>query len=506
MALHRSDLAHSMPTFVSLAAVFISLSASVCVADPLVGAPVTTPSQKSLLLDMQDAFTKIAATAEPFVVNIKAERAVENQRAGHDNPLPAIPPDPDKSPAPDTGNGDASPFPKSAQSTGSGAIVSPDGYIITNDHVVEGTKLVTVTLNDGREFTGKVWSDHASDLAVVKIDPGAAKLPFCTFADSDAVTPGQWAIAIGSPFDLQNTMTLGIISATRRHQTIPDGPASGRYYPDLIQTDAAINPGNSGGPLINIDGQVVGINVAIESPVEGNAGIGFAIPAKVAQRVMAALIKYGKVTRGFLGLAPADLTPAKQQEFGLVSGAWVMQVDKDSPAGRAGIHAGDAIVSFAGKPITDELTLRPAIADAAPGTTVPVQLVRGGQTISVNVTVGSPPPSQEVAKAEITPQPASKRIGVGVRTITAADRSQLSLDTTQTGALVVAVLSNSPAEHSGLRTGDIITRISKTTIATADDAAKALSALGPGAQATVIIIRSDHDKIFEIALNLRFSE
>lgn len=467
-------------------------------------AAVTTPVQKSLLSDMQDAFTKIAATAEPFVVNIKAEHPLDAAHAPKE--LPFGPPQGNGNGGGE-GGGDQSPFPREAEATGSGAIVSADGYIITNDHVVEGSKYVIVTLNDGREFRGKVASDHSSDLAVVKIDPGDAKLPSCTFADSDKVTAGQWAIAIGSPFDLQNTMTLGIISATHRQQTIGDSPTNQRYYPDLIQTDAAINPGNSGGPLIDITGSVVGINVAIESPVEGNAGVGFAIPANIARRIMDDLIKYGRVSRGYLGLAPADLTPAQQNEFGIASGAWVARVDKDSPAGRAGIHAADTIQSFDGKSIDNELSLRLAIAEATPGRQVPLTLVRNGQPVSLNVVVGAPPLPQQVVKEDNANQsPMQKKVGISVRTLSAVDRNELNLDPSATGAFVVGVLSNSPAERAGLKAGDVITQIGKAPIQTADDAAKALSGLPPGAQETIIITRMDENKIAEFALDFRFWE
>ncbi len=257
-------------------------------------------------------------------------------------------------------------MPHRSEATGSGVIVRADGYILTNDHVVEGASggIVTVTLADGREFKGRVFPDSKSDLAVVKIDPGATPLPVAGFADSAAVRSGQWAIAVGSPFDLQNTMTVGIISALGRHQTIGgDSPSNpGRYYPDLIQTDAAINPGNSGGPLFNIDGKVVGINVAIESPVEGSAGVGFAIPSDIAQQVMNSLIQSGKVTRGYLGLAPDDLTPALQTQYGQKDGAFVRDVRLDSPAGKAGLQAADIVTAFDGKPVRSEITLRELIS------------------------------------------------------------------------------------------------------------------------------------------------
>ncbi|HEY3333223.1 MAG TPA: trypsin-like peptidase domain-containing protein [Capsulimonadaceae bacterium] len=501
---HSSKRTLTIRALLSLGAMCASMPMWAADAPATPAAPATTASQKSLLLEMQDAFTHIALTAEPFVVNIKAARTMDTSRLPKEIPLgPQAPTTPNSPNAP--GGGEPSPFPRRAESTGSGAIVSPDGYIITNDHVVEGAKTVTVTLNDGREFVGEVSADRASDLAIVKINPGNVKLPYCLFADSDKVQAGQWAIAIGSPFDLQNTMTVGVVSATRRHQTIGDSPITARYYPDLIQTDAAINPGNSGGPLIDIDGRVIGINVAIESPVEGSAGVGFAIPARIATHIMNELIKNGKVTRGFLGLAPADLGPRRIAETGVATGAWIIQVDRDSPAGRAGIHAADIIQSFDDKVVVDELSLRFAIAETQPGKTVPIKLIRDGNPVNVSVTIGTPPAPPSSGKVDTPAVVPPKKIGISVRTLTASDREHAGLDTTATGAFVTAVLSNSPAERAGLMTGDIITRIGKTLVASADDAAAGLATIAPGGQTTVIITRSSGaNKIQEIALDLKF--
>jgi serine protease Do len=308
------------------------------------GVPVApvAPQTKTLLLQMEDAFTGIAKNSEPWVVNVQVLKL------------------PTSSGSTALQGGDPS-----GAATGSGLIVSADGYVLTNDHVVNGASEVTVTLADGREFPGTVAEDYASDLAVIKINPDAP-LPVAPFGDSDAVLPGQWAIAIGSPFDLQNTMTVGVISAINRHQRISEGTSPPRYYPDLIQTDAAINPGNSGGPLLNIDGQVVGVNVAIESPVEGSSGVGFAIPSRYAESIMNELIAKKHVTRGYLGVQPADLTPALRTEFGVDSGAWVKNVLRDSPAGKSGIHAADIITYFDGKPVTGELSLSEAITTTPP--------------------------------------------------------------------------------------------------------------------------------------------
>ncbi|HEX5323807.1 MAG TPA: trypsin-like peptidase domain-containing protein [Capsulimonadaceae bacterium] len=463
-------------------------------ADQGVSAP-PTPQQKTLLLQMQDAFTSIAKTAEPFVVNITAQHPVTELEGLE------VPPMRPQGPAPRRGPG-TSPFPREAQATGSGVIVRSDGYILTNDHVVDGAPTVTVTLSDGREFRGRVYSDFRSDLAVVKIDPASTPLPAASFGDSDEVSPGQWAIAIGSPFDLQNTMTVGVVSATKRHQLIGDDPTSARYYPDLIQTDAAINPGNSGGPLLDIDGKVIGINVAIESPVEGSAGVGFAIPSRIAQQVMASLIQSGKVTRGYLGLAPSDLSPAQQTLTGVGHGAWVEQVDEDSPAGRAGIHAADVVTSFDGQPVDGELSMREAISNTAPGKSVAIALVRDGKPLTVTAMITAPPAGQPEDHAATQPTAAPKTVGVAVRTLTASDRSQLSLDPNVTGAIITSVDPNSPAADAGLQEKDVIEQVGTTKVATGADAIKALTDLSPDLPITLRVMRSTDGKLQEIALDV----
>ena len=442
-------------------------------------APVAPVAQsaKTLLLQMQDAFTGIAKNSEPWVVNVKVLKledggtSADGQGAGHPN-----------------------------AATGSGLIVRSDGYVLTNDHVVDGATEVTVALSDGREFPGTVAADFRSDLAVIKIDAGAP-LPVAPFGDSDAVLPGQWAIAIGSPFDLQNTMTVGVISAINRKQAIGEENA-GRYYPDLIQTDAAINPGNSGGPLLNIDGQVIGINVAIESPVEGSSGVGFAIPSRVAQSIMNDLISKGSVTRGYFGIQPADLTPALQTEFGVSTGAWVERVEEDSPAGQAGIKATDIITSFAGKPVTGELSLREAITATAPGTAVPVVLMRNDAPVNVTVTI-APPPKLATDVNPTSVKVAPRKLGISVRTLTASDRQQGSLGTSLQGVLVTGVVPNSPADLAGLAQGDVITQVGKQVVTTADDCNKALAAATGGEPSTVVIRRSFSGKVSEIAVDLR---
>ena len=276
--------------------------------------PVQPPVQA---LELQNAFEQVADHLNPSIVFIRSRQAAKAVRATggdeEDTPFnfPGIPGAPNGRGfrmGPQSG--------RPSYASGSGVIVRGDGYILTNDHVVQGADKVTVELSDGREFTGQVKRDFRSDLALIKID--ATGLPPAELADSDRVKVGQWAIAFGAPFgqELRNSMTVGIVSALKRNQDIGSG-SEGRHYSGLIQTDASINPGNSGGPLVDVYGRVIGINVAIESPSGGNVGIGFTIPANTARFVMEQLITKGSVTRGYLGLAPKALTFDDQQRYGV---------------------------------------------------------------------------------------------------------------------------------------------------------------------------------------------
>ena len=491
-------------SFLLLCPAAITLAAGVVRAAPAttgnLPAP-TTPQQKSTLLQMQDAFTNIAQTVEPTVVNIKSVRLGPSGDGGGDSPFP-------KSGLPGAAH--------RLEATGSGVIVRADGYILTNDHVVEeaagGT--VTVTLADGREFAGKVFSDSSSDLAVVKINPGATPLPVAGFADDALVRPGQWAIAVGSPFDLQNTMTVGVISAIGRHQSI-SSESSARYYPDLIQTDAAINPGNSGGPLFNMDGKVVGINVAIESPVEGSAGVGFAIPSDIAQTVMNALIKAGKVTRGYLGIAPEDLTPALQTEYDQKDGAFVRDVKLDSPAGKAGLQAGDIVTAYNGVPVHGEVSLRETISATPPGKTISLAYVRDGRPGTASVTLGaSPTPAADENASPV--QPAAKSsaavLGLTVRPLTASDRVALGFPPATRGVLITGVASGSPAETAGLAAGlttltldhAVIQKIGHQTITTKQQYGQAAASLAPGSSMALVLLYSSDGAVHQTVLTLQF--
>src|SRR5579883_1700294 len=284
---------------------------------------------------------------------------------------------------------------------GSGVIVSRDGYIMTNAHVLEDADDVTVTLsNRAADFKAKVVGiDLKTDIAVLKIEAKQA-LPFITFADSSKASIGDVCLAVGNPFGIGQTVTMGIISATGR------GNIGIEDYEDFIQTDAAINPGNSGGPLVDVQGRLIGINTAILSRTGGNQGIGFAVPSNLARSVMSSLITRGRVVRGYLGAAIQDVTPALAKQFKLpnTQGALVGQVEPRGPASRSGLKSGDVIVQFDGRPVADSRRLRLQVAATPPGKAVAMQVVREGRRLDLSAKLGELPEEKETPPAEQEPQ------------------------------------------------------------------------------------------------------
>ncbi len=339
------------------------------------------------------------------------------------------------------GHGGTSHMPKE-QGLGSGVIVNKDGYILTNNHVVDGADTIKVTLNDGREFTAKVVGrDPRTDIAVVKID--AKNLPFMTIADSDKIEVGDLCLAIGNPYGIGQTVTMGIISAKGRANV-----DAGADYEDFLQTDAAINPGNSGGALVDADGRLIGINTAILSRSGGYQGIGFAVPINMAKNVMESLIANGKVIRGFLGVSIQDVTPELAQEFNLPNnqGALVGDVTAHSPAEKAGVKSGDVIVAFNGKPVADSRHLKLSVGETAPGSKVSLKLFRDGHEQTVDLAVKELPGSEELASANTTGDNSSDTLnGVTVGDIDAQAKAQLNLPPNLKGAVVTGVDQDSKA-------------------------------------------------------------
>jgi serine protease Do len=349
---------------------------------------------------------------------------------------------------------------------GSGVIISPDGYIVTNNHVVDGAMEVRVTLHDRRSFPAKViGTDKLTDLAVVKID--AKNLPTIGWGDSTKLVPGQSVLAIGSPFGyFRDSVTRGIVSATNRSNPYSDDP---RKPGDFIQTDAAINPGNSGGPLVNAHGELVGINTFLISDTGAFAGAGFAIPTQTIHPVVDALIKNGVVHHGYLGVALNDVTPDNARFFNLTdnTGALIAQVTPNSPASRSGLKAGDVVTGVNGRPVETGSDLQVAVSEDTPGTRIQLNVMRNGQAQKIDVTVGEYHKEQEVA-AVANDESGHPRLGIAISDLTPEIRQQLNLPSQVEGVAVEQVQPASPAEDAGLAGGDVILEINRRPVKSAE--------------------------------------
>lgn len=354
------------------------------------------------------------------------------------------------------------------QGLGSGLIVDGEkGYIITNNHVVEDADELKITLGDKREFDGKVvGTDPHTDIAVVKID--GKNLPSAKLGDSDTIRVGQWAIAIGSPFGLTQTVSVGIISATGRANV---GVAA---YEDMIQTDAAINPGNSGGPLVNIKGEIIGINTAIFTRSGGYQGIGFAIPINMVKIVMKDLIEKGKVTRGWLGVVIQDIDPALAKSFNVTvtEGVLVSDVQENSPAKEAGFERGDIVIEYDGRPIRDVNHLRNTVAQTEVGKKVKVKVLRDGKEKELTVKIGEQP--AELFAAVPGAEPTGKDLGMTVQNLTKELARSLGIEE-DSGVIVSEVQPGSPAAMADIREGDLIKEVNRRKVTNVTEFKKALS-------------------------------
>ena|SRR5579884_3818267 len=423
-----------------------------------------------------NGFAEVAKSVTPAVVNITTAVS-ENVSGSRDMPWPFGPrghrgPEPPFDPRERRGGG-----------MGSGVIVTPDGYIITNNHVVDGAKELTVTLPDNREFTGRiVGTDPKTDLAVVKID--GQNLPFVSWGDSSRLQVGEYVLAIGNPFGLNSTVTLGIVSALGR------GRMGITQYEDFIQTDAAINPGNSGGALVNTKGELVGINTAIFSQTGGYQGVGFAVPTAMAKPVYESLVKTGRVVRGYLGIGIQDLTRDLSQSFGLkdVKGALVSEVKEDGPADQAGLKQGDVIIGYQGSPVEDAVALQRLVTRTAVGTKATVKVVRDGREKELTVTVGEQPDTIRTAKAE-TGQADRALAGLTVRDLNRQAARELGLQGKMQGVVVTSVEPDSGAERAGLMPGDVIREINRQPVTSVKDFEKISAHLKKGERVLFLINR-----------------
>jgi serine protease Do len=416
-------------------------------------------------------FAPVVKRVLPAVVSVSSSRVAKAE----ENPLGQFQDDPMFRQFFGRGNGRSNPqgeMPEHREKgLGSGVIMTPDGYLLTNNHVVENATDVSVTLSDKREFKAKVvGTDPKTDIALLKID--ASNLPVITVGDSSKVQVGDYALAIGNPFGVGQTVTMGIVSATGRSQLgIED-------YEDFIQTDAAINPGNSGGALVNDRGELIGINTAIISHGSGgNQGIGFAIPANMARNVMQQIATTGKVRRAYLGVIPQDITPALARAMGEkdLRGALVGDVSPNGPAQKAGLEKGDIVLEANGKPVAGANDLRMTISMMAPETTVKLKVLRGGAEREVPVKLGELP-STEAAVQPRGDSSKSVLLGVSVQELDAQTVHELQLAAGTQGVVVTKVNPSSAAAEAGLKRGDVIQEVNRKPVRSAADFERAMGA------------------------------
>lgn len=438
-----------------------------------------SPRAPIQIIETSKAFSEIANSVSPVVVNISTTKIVKREAPSFfDDPFFNF-----FGPSHDFG----SPKKWKEQSLGSGVIVSSDGYIITNNHVIEQAEEIKVTLYDKKSFKGKiVGSDPKTDIAVIKINAG--NLPTAAWADSDKLQVGEFVLAIGNPFGLSHSVTMGIISAVGRASVgITD-------YEDFIQTDAAINPGNSGGPLVNIKGEVIGINTAIFSKTGGYQGIGFSVPSNLVRSVMEDLIKYGKKTRGWLGVSIQRLTPELAEKFGIKDsdGALVGDVVKGSPAEKAGIMRGDIVLEYNGKKVKDADSLRNTVAQTKAGSQVNIKILRKGKEYTLIVTITEAPKEPGEAKIESVPEDARRGealAGLEVVELTKEIAQQLGLNRDEKGVVLLKVETGSAADEAKLRKGDVIQEIDTKKVTSINDFNKIAPTIKPGATVLLFINR-----------------
>ena len=442
-------------------------------ARPALAAPPIPDGDTAALHALGDTFGEIADRVGPCVVTVYSEKVIKFHRPDSGFPFgedpfgwffgdrnlpqghPRVPHDRE--------------YKFSRSGLGSGIIIDKEGHILTNYHVVQDVDEIKVILSDKRTFPAKiVGTDPKTDVAVIKIDDGVPhNLPVATLGDSDKVHVGDWVLAIGAPFGYTQTVTHGIISAKGRGNVGP-----GDDYEDFIQTDAPINPGNSGGPLVNLRGEVIGINTAIATSVGQFSGVGFAIPINMARAILPTLIKGGKVSRGFLGVIIQNVDEDLAHQFGLSdnNGALVAQVNKDSPAKKAGIKVGDIITRYDGKPVDDTRHLRNMVAATAPGAKAEVTVFRNGKELTLTVTVGKLT-AEETGETEPEGEesgPASD-LGLTVEPLTAAKASQYHLDQNDKGVVITDVDQDSAAAEAELAPGDLIREVDHTAVSSVSE-------------------------------------
>jgi serine protease Do len=452
--------------------------------------PVATAPQLPMAGGNGKNFVEIARSVKPAVVNIAASRSGKAGE-GHGSPLD----DPlfRKFFGDELFKRETPPREPKERGQGSGVIVDATGLIVTNNHVVNKADEIRVFLSDKREFKGKlIGTDAKTDIAIVKIE--ATGLPSIPWADSDQLEVGEYVLAVGSPFGLTQTVTMGIVSAVGRASM---GIAE---YEDFIQTDAAINPGNSGGALVNVRGELVGINTAIFSQSGGNMGIGFAVPSNLSRAIMEQLVRTGKVVRGWLGVAIQELTPELASQFGLpeTKGVLVSDVMEESPAKKAGFERADVIVDYDGKPMDSPTHLRNAVAQTPIGKKVSLKVLREKKPKTIEVTIVEQPKSVGPSGAEESREsaaPTGLLSDLEVRELTDELAARYGVKASERGVLVVGVKAGSTAEDMGVREGDLILEVNRKAVTSLKSYERAAAALAKD-QAVLLLLKRKGQAIY----------
>ncbi|WP_114241516.1 DegQ family serine endoprotease [Dyella sp. C9] len=441
-------------------------------------------------------FTGIVQKNAPTVVHVEAKysgkKSGKSRSSGRDAPDSPDDDDPQMEMFRRFFGMPSMPSPEEQQRTslGSGFIISSDGYILTNNHVVDGADSVTVRLQDRRTLAAKVvGSDPQYDIALLKVDKGG--LPAVTIGDSRALKPGQWVLAIGSPFGFDYTVTQGIVSAVGRNLGSQDQP-----YTSFIQTDVPINRGNSGGPLFDLQGRVVGVNSQIYSNTGGYQGVAFSIPIDVAMNVVKQLKEKGYVSRGQLGVAvqPVSDDIAKAFKLDNGSGAVVAQVTKGSPAEKAGLHAGDVILAYNGQPINSSVDLPPLVGQTPPGTKATLQILRDGKKLDVPVTVGEMPRDKNAVLASVdggqpTAKAGASALGLSVQDLDSDTRQQLDLKSGE--GVAISAINGSVAARAGLQPGDVILMVNQKKVGSVAAFREATKDAKPGDTVLLLVRHGD---------------
>jgi serine protease Do len=450
-----------------------------------VASPTATPlddNRVGALLSLDQAMETLAARVTPAVVNVAVTSHAKSEMA--DGQMPQLP----EGVPPMFGpffNRPMKPQSQIEHGIGSGVLISPDGYIVTNNHVIDGAVDIRVTLKDRRILTAKlIGADPLTDLAVIKVD--GTNLPNAPWGNSTALRPGQTVLAFGNPFGFRFTVTRGIVSGLNRPNPFS---RNGRSPGSFIQTDAAINPGNSGGPLVDARGEVIGINTFLVSSSDSFSGMGFAIPTQIVRPTVEALIRDGKVHHGYMGIGISDVTPENAKFFHIDNneGAIITQVEPDSPAAKAGLKVGDVITELDGQKVSDASQLQIEVGQKDPGSSIKLEVLRDGRNVNVPVTLEEMGSRDHEGKESASNSNGKPRWGLGLTDMTPELREQLQASSDVHGAIVEQVQPGSAGDNAGLQRGDVIVEVDRHPVQNAADVQKALSSVPKGQDALVLV-------------------